>query len=616
MNAFQQIQQLIGEQKSFLLEAGAGSGKTFTLIQTLNHVLLTQGKTLQYNNRLIGCITYTNVAKNEIIDRLENNPYVAVLTIHEFLWAAIRNFQKQLLIELDILNEEMALAKPEKFQAGLLKRVSLSEVIYEDSGFRDFEKGQLHHDDVITLAAKMINKYDVLRNIIVAKYPFTFIDEYQDTAEETAKSLINGLLSGNEKKLLLGFFGDSYQKIYDSGVGSLESFVVEGKLELVTKSENYRSSSEVIQLLNNIRSNIKQVAPEGKEMKNGSVAFINCDTYVPQGKMKVMEYEKMLSQPKNQNYDSLITHLESKGWQFGENSKDKVLIIANRRVAERAKFASLYNATSARYGESATDALMKRENALIRFFVGSVDKKTSKERKSGVEHLIAYWNAKDYNGIISFLKAYGVGKTPDYNKSDGNFLLHWHLDKIVISEKIQSLEKLRMSGTVKQVMDFVKEHKIIRFQEGLQKYLLKLEIPVDGFAEEKDRERQERDLKFFNDVMALPYVEFINLFKHTQNQTVFSTKHGTKGEQFRNVLVVIDDTSWKQMYNFQNFINDTDKDQDRKLRTKNLFYVSCSRSIENLVVIALSEFSAPALNIINSWFPKDRVFSIDNISSV
>ncbi|OCX51937.1 hypothetical protein BEL04_18215 [Mucilaginibacter sp. PPCGB 2223] len=617
MTAFDQIQQLIKKQKSFLLEAGAGSGKTFTLIQTIDYVLSTKGKDLKFNNRLIACITYTNVAKNEIIDRLENNPQVAVLTIHEFLWGLIKNFQKQLIIELDILNELMAQKKPDRFQPGLLTRVALTEVIYEDSGYRDFEKGQLHHDDVISLAAQMIKNYEILRNIVVAKYPYIFIDEYQDTAEETAISLIDDLLNKNQNELLLGFFGDSHQKIYDTGVGALDSFVLDKKLEFVTKSENYRSSVAVIGLLNNIRKNITQVAPPGKEIEKGSVAFINCDNYPSQGAMRITAYEQSLVELKNSNYDSLISHLENIGWQFGENSKDKVLIIANRRVAERAKFSNLYRITSTRYGESANEALMKRENVLVRFFVGSLDKKTTRERKNGIEHLIAYWKEKDYNGIITFLKTYGVGdKQHNKGQQAGSFHLKRHSDKIAIAEQIEKLEAIRETGTVKQVMDFVVENKIVKMQEGLQKYIAKLEILPENIEDEEKRNRQLRDLQFFNDMMSVPYIEFINLFKHTQNQTVFSTKHGTKGEQYRNVLVVIDDTSWRQMYNFQNFINDKEENEQRKLRTKNLFYVSCSRAMKNLVILALSEFETDALNVISQWFPSDRIFSISDISDI
>ena len=70
MTAFEQISQYIDERISFVLEAGAGSGKTYTLIQTLNYLIQYKSEDLKKANQKIVCITYTNVAKNEIIDRI------------------------------------------------------------------------------------------------------------------------------------------------------------------------------------------------------------------------------------------------------------------------------------------------------------------------------------------------------------------------------------------------------------------------------------------------------------------------------------------------------------------------------------------------------------------
>ncbi|GAH03367.1 unnamed protein product, partial [marine sediment metagenome] len=234
MTAIENIKKLIEKQNSFVLEGGAGSGKTFTLIQTINYLIATRATSLQSENKRIICITYTNVAKNEIIERLENNPLLVVSTIHEFLWNCIKSFNKQLIIELDKLNAIMHANKPDKFNLGLKERIS--EVSYDDSGFRDFEKGKLHHDDVISISNQMFKNYSLLTTILSQKYPYILIDEYQDTAKETIDATINNLLERNNSSVLLGFYGDSYQKIYDEGVGSLQPFVDSGKLSLVTKS--------------------------------------------------------------------------------------------------------------------------------------------------------------------------------------------------------------------------------------------------------------------------------------------------------------------------------------------------------------------------------------------
>ena len=79
--------------------------KLIPTIQTLNYLIKHKSEDLITANQKIVCITYTNVAKNEIIDRIENHELVLELTIHEFSWNSIKQFQKQLKIELCKLNE-------------------------------------------------------------------------------------------------------------------------------------------------------------------------------------------------------------------------------------------------------------------------------------------------------------------------------------------------------------------------------------------------------------------------------------------------------------------------------------------------------------------------------
>lgn len=243
MEAIDHIKDKIEDKKSFVLEAGAGAGKTYALIQTINHLIDTVGIDLKRNNQLIVCITYTNVAKNEIIQRLENNPLVLVSTIHEFLWDCIKSFNKQLVIQFDIINTQKHQEKPDKYFLELSKRIN--SVTYSDRSFSDFEAGLVGHDDLITLALYMFRNYAVLTTIIASKYPYILVDEYQDTAPETIQTLIEHLLRQHQAKTLLGFFGDSHQKIYDTGIGSLQEYVNTNDIALIKKEENYRSSKSI-----------------------------------------------------------------------------------------------------------------------------------------------------------------------------------------------------------------------------------------------------------------------------------------------------------------------------------------------------------------------------------
>ena len=94
----QKIYNAIDKFENIIFNAGAGSGKTFALIESLKYIIKTYEDRLQKSNQQIVCITYTNVAVNEIQTRLGNSDLVAVSTIHEKLWSFIKQYQKELLI--------------------------------------------------------------------------------------------------------------------------------------------------------------------------------------------------------------------------------------------------------------------------------------------------------------------------------------------------------------------------------------------------------------------------------------------------------------------------------------------------------------------------------------
>jgi DNA helicase-2/ATP-dependent DNA helicase PcrA len=605
MTAFEQIQKHIEEGKSFVLEAGAGSGKTYTLIQTLNYLIQNKGEELIKSNQKIVCITYTNVAKNEIIDRIEHNELVLVSTIHEFLWGSLKQFQKQLKIELCKLNQinfekDKAKGKEDsRYIENLAERIELVEKVeYNDTSFNDFEKGIIQHDDVIEIAKMMYENYHLLTDIVSAKYPYVFVDEYQDTAEETIFCLIDCLLKRNINKCVIGFYGDSHQKIYDYGIGDLEKYYTSngGIIELVKKEENYRSSKSVVELLNNFRKNIQQ-----KSQKEfiGSVKFVYWKKHPEKPKSKIREFNAEIAVIKNHFYDSVVKKLSESSWIFEGSANAKILVLANSRVAQRAGFGSLYSIFSTRFDQSTKERLLDRTHHLITFFVGSIDKKTSQERKTGLEHLIGFWNNGNQNEVIRFIKKNGSIFNDEFK----------HSHKKQVAELLETLTKNRKDWKIRDVYEFASNNGLISNRK-INEFIERLSVDPEKLNDE-EKERQVRDKTLFDAFMDLSYSELLTFWKHVQNNTVFSTKHGTKGDEFDNVLTVIDDTEWVQEYNFKNFFNDTEEKPERKLRTRNLFYVECSRAIDNLMVLCLSELDSIALTNIKTWFGNANVIDIE-----
>lgn len=82
----------------FVMVAGAGSGKTTSLVKALDHIGKTCGTELRQRKQQVACITYTEIAVGEIWGDVGNNPLFHVSTIHSFLWALAKPFQKDIAI--------------------------------------------------------------------------------------------------------------------------------------------------------------------------------------------------------------------------------------------------------------------------------------------------------------------------------------------------------------------------------------------------------------------------------------------------------------------------------------------------------------------------------------
>lgn len=80
----------------------------------------------------------------------------------------------------------------------------------------------ISHDTLLLYCKNIITNKDILKRLFSDRYPYILIDEYQDTDEKVV-AIIDSIreYSNSRKKLAVGFFGDSLQNIYGSGVGIL-----------------------------------------------------------------------------------------------------------------------------------------------------------------------------------------------------------------------------------------------------------------------------------------------------------------------------------------------------------------------------------------------------------
>src|SRR5215217_2787207 len=177
-NALDALYKALDEGKNFIFEAGAGAGKTYSLIKALHHLIEKDGKHLQKSHKRIACITYTNVAKEEIDNRTDKHPIVHSDTIHAFCWSVIRNFQEEIRKILPGLghwderikefyvstlptatNSDTEPTDTSVIEINIPEVLGKKEIIYQ-LGYPSIDEYQitLYHDDVLNLMVELLNR--------------------------------------------------------------------------------------------------------------------------------------------------------------------------------------------------------------------------------------------------------------------------------------------------------------------------------------------------------------------------------------------------------------------------------------------------------------------------
>lgn len=87
--------------ESTVFNSGAGSGKTYALVECLKYIVEKNRERLKHHNQKIACITYTNVAANNIKAQIGASDIVEITTIHDRIWHIISG-QKSALLSLHI----------------------------------------------------------------------------------------------------------------------------------------------------------------------------------------------------------------------------------------------------------------------------------------------------------------------------------------------------------------------------------------------------------------------------------------------------------------------------------------------------------------------------------
>lgn len=603
--------------RSFFLYAGAGSGKTRSVVEAIRAVCREQGRRLSLTGQKIGVITYTNAACDEIKQRLEFDPRVEVSTIHSFAWSLIAGYdadiRQWLAVRLlqDVADLQEAQAKgragskaasdrARSIESKLRRHAGLDAItrfVYSPTG-DNRTRDALSHAEVIAMTADFLAAKLGLRHLLVTRFPILLIDESQDTNRRLMDVLLE-LEAAHRGAFGLGLFGDMMQRIYADGKERLPEAIPENWAR-PRKRMNHRCPTRIVALINKIRHDDDQeVQVPRSDAGTGVVRLF----VVPQATADKTTVEGAIAA-------RMCELTGDPDWAAGSEAIKTLALehlMSARRFGFDAFFEPLYaierTRTSFLQGTGAGIGLFTHEilplvNALRasdRFAAAAIVRRTSPllDRKALEE-------AGDKQAEV-------LGKAKE--ACDGLLALVSHDDK----------------PTVRAVLRYVADNGLFTIPEALTPFAAADEIAPEGAAAVEAAEEEEVDLKSelggWRQALDAPFDQIEKYDRYVRGVSQFDTHQGVKGREFPRVMVVVsDDEARGFMFAYDKLFGAKEKsktDLENEAtgkettidRTRRLFYVTCSRAEESLAVVYYA--ANPALvrdaSISKGWFEPDEI---------
>ena len=280
---------------SLLVIAGAGTGKTRTIVYRLSY-LIENG--VEPNKILL--LTFTKKSANEMIERanelLKDNKCSNVMggTFHSFANYVLRKYYKVLnmmpnftIIDtsdsediIDLIRQEMKFGKKEKafpkknrIQTIISRArnldTSIEEVIKKEyKGLNDFLEeikiiqeaffeykkvnNVLDYDDLMEFLRDSLKNNADFRKIVQKTFEYVMVDEFQDT-NSVQKDIID-LIAQEHRNLMV--VGDDSQSIYAFRGANVENILIFPETypdcKVIKIEQNYRSNQNILDFTNSI----------------------------------------------------------------------------------------------------------------------------------------------------------------------------------------------------------------------------------------------------------------------------------------------------------------------------------------------------------------------------
>jgi DNA helicase-2/ATP-dependent DNA helicase PcrA len=616
----------LSKPRSFFLYAGAGSGKTRSLVSAVRNTIDGKhGRQLTLTGKKIGVITYTNAACDEIKQRLEFDPRVEVMTIHAFSWSLIEGFNtdirqwvaKNLEGEIAELEELHKKGRPntkagvERLRSMESKRRRLAgldsivKFIYSpisDNRTRD----SLNHSEVIAMTAAFLTSKPGLRRMLVSRCPILLIDESQDTN----KALMDAFLHLEEEfqgRFSLGLFGDMMQRIYSDGKERLDK-AIPARWAMPCKRMNHRCPSRVIEVINRVRHDVdgEEQVPRSDAEEGVVRVFI-----APQAGVDPFAIEAAVRQ-------RMATITDDRAWQNADAVK--TLALEHLMSARRFGFVDFFEPLWAI--DNLRTNLLQGAGAGLGFFTRDVLPLVKALRSNDRFRATAIIKASSPLLDRAALQEAGSNQVAQLGKAkaacDGLLALITEQPGITAQAVLEFVAQTGLFVIPETLAPFVSgDTKALAVEDSAGRGD-HMESAEEGEAEDEDA---SPDLSAWSKALEAPLSQIERYDLYVRGQSQFGTHQGVKGLEFPRVLVVInDDEARGFLFAYDKFFGIKEKsraDLENEAagretgsdRTRRLFYVTCSRAEKSLAIVYYSPDPALAHDAIlhYGWFDRNEV---------
>jgi DNA helicase-2/ATP-dependent DNA helicase PcrA len=594
-----------------MILAGAGSGKTRTLVARIQYLL--EEKNISPFQIL--AVTFSNKAAREMRERLAANTQINigalnVTTFHAFCAKVLRmeatylglskNFTiyddgesqsiiKAILNKRGINQKELSPYTVAAFIDGLknlgyyigLTRNEEVEKYAEDKRlfdiFLDYE-GELHRSNAVDfggLITGVLNLFKTYPEVLYKyqqKFKYVLVDEYQDTNRAQFDLILQ--LSGTHRNLCV--VGDEDQSIYSWRGADIRNILdyenVFPESKLIKLEQNYRSSKRIIEAASEVIS--RNIARKGKQMWTDNdvgeeIRIVECRDDKAEAEYVALEIKKLA--------------------QKGVSLKDVAVFYRNNA-----------------HSRTIEDSLRKekfpyRVVAGIKFY-------DRKEIKDMISYMRVVVNKKDSLALTRIINtpARGVGATSLRKIEDEAVRLQLSLFELLekMVESPADFKHMSLSGKVQsacyQLVHLIQEVQVLETQNHSPSFsyekllnesgyyeVLKADKSYEGAARLENLEELMSALKQFEDSETEPnlskYLEAITLDTTVSedgstDQISLMTVHGSKGLEYPYVFLIgLEENIFPSYKSLE--VGPTAIEEERRL-----FYVAMTRAMKQLTI--------------------------------